>query len=897
MNHKRDQHPPRFADRFLRWFCSEEVLETLQGDLYELYFQRRKKLGKFSADLHFVLDVLDTCRPFALRQKSGRRFFNSNIMFKNHMKLAWRNLKSQPFFTFLNMTGLAVGMAGGLLIALFIYDELSFDKMFADSDRIYRVNIDMRNSGETNYYAAVSGPLAGVIRQDCPHVEMVTRFRVVQRTLLRKVEGDENVKENHVIGVDSTFFDMFGLELLVGDKETALKEPNTLILTRSAAEKHFKLNEALGQSLLLNNTHPYTVTGVIDDFPKNSFLRDHSVFIALESFDNAHSDAWNNFNFPTFVKLAPTAQIDDFQKFLTGVNENYLIPWAMTFVPGLTVESAKADDKKTGNFMKFRSIALEDIHLYSRDRQDEFSPNSDIEDVYILSLIGFFLVLLAIVNFMNLSTACALKRAREVGVRKTLGANRYGLIRQFLTESALISSLSFLMAVLIAYLAMPFFNELTGKNLEMPFYNPIFWLAIVAAAIILSIFSGSYPAFFMSRFMPVKVLKGSDGNSSGNGRVRNYLVVFQFSISVFLIVSTLVVFQQLSYIQSKDLGFQKDQILVVDDVYAAGNQMRSLKQQLLDLGEVRNVSLSSYLPTPSDRSGTTFFLKGSFKAENAFIVGHWEIDCDYIPTLDLEIVAGRNFSEEFYTDSSGVILNESAVAMLGVNPGEAIGLQLTRDFHRQDKEHMKFMKVIGVVKNFHFESLRNDIGALSLVLGGGANRMMVKLQTKDFSNTVKQIRKIWEKVAPHQPFNYYFLDESFNSTYKAEQRLGRIFITFTILSLFIACLGLFGLAAFNADKRVKEIGIRKVLGASVSQITYRLSADFLRLVVIAVFISIPLGWYVMNRWLEDFSYRIEISWWIFVLAAALAIAISIVTVSYQSIKAAMASPVKSLRSE
>ena len=439
MNPKQNAAPPKWVDRFLTWFCDEVVLETLQGDLHELYGQRRKKSGKLLADLNYLFDVIDVCRPFAMKRKSRSTHLNNNMMFKNHLKIAWRNLKGQPFFTFLNTAGLAIGMAGSLLIGMFIYDELSFDKMFTDADRIYRVNIDMRTAGETNYYASVSGPLAEVVRQDCPHVEMVTRFRTLRSTLIRKSENDENVKESHVVAVDSTFFDMFGIELLAGDKRTALKDPNTLILTKTAAEKHFKLNDALGQRLLLNNTDTYKVTGVIEDFPKNSFLRDHHVFLSLESFDDAHSKAWNNFRFPTFVKLNPLSTADDFQNFLNTIKESYVIPWAMTFVPGLTLESSKADDEKTGNFMKFGHIPLQDIHLYSGDRQGEFSPNSDVKNVYILCLIGCFLILLAVVNFMNLSTAHALKRAREVGVRKTLGANKYGLIRQFLTESGLIS--------------------------------------------------------------------------------------------------------------------------------------------------------------------------------------------------------------------------------------------------------------------------------------------------------------------------------------------------------------------------------------------------------------------------------------------------------------------------
>lgn len=371
---------------------------------------------------------------------------------------------------------------------------------------------------------------------------------------------------------------------------------------------------------------------------------------------------------------------------------------------------------------------------------------------------------------------------------------------------------------------------------------------------------------------------------------------------MFLIVSTIVVFQQVNYIQNKDLGFHKDQVLIIDDIKSAGNQMESFKQEVMRMSQVERVSLSSFLPTPSARSAITYYMEGDLKdgiknIENALIIQRWGVDHDYIPTLDLEMIAGRNFDKEFGMDSSGVILNESAVAMLGVKPDKAIGLRITTDFHRPDKENMEYLTIIGVVKNFHFESLRNGIDGLSFYLSTNANKMMVKLNAGDFSNTMEKIEATWHKLAPGQPFSYYFMDESFNDTYQAELRLGRIFVTFTLLSIFIACLGLFGLAAFNAEKRTKEIGIKKVFGASIRQITYQLSIDFLKLVAIAIFVSLPLSWYAMNKWLEDFSYRIEIQWWVFAIAAFLAVAISILTVSYQSIKAAIVNPVNSLRSE
>lgn len=810
-------------------------------------------------------------------------------MFKNHLKIAWRSLKRQPFFTFLNTFGLAIGMAGGLLISLYIYDELSFDKMFKDVDRIHRVNVDIKFGGDINTAAEVSAPMGIAIKDDFEQVELTTRFRNNGSMLVKKSESNLTIKELNTTFVDDTFFEMFGLELVSGDEKTALKEPNTLILTKSAAERHFGSEDVVGQSLELNNKDIYTVTGIIDDLPKNSFMRDHSVFMSMAGLEDASANQWGSHNYATFIKTIPNANIADFQAPLQSMFETYMIPWVQQFMPGITVENFHA----SGNYMNYSTIALTDIHLHS-SRSAEFSPNSDIQNVYILSFIALFLIILASVNFMNLSTAHSLKRAKEVGIRKTLGSNKAGLIRQFLTESGMIAFVSLLLAILVAAIAMPFFNGLSGKELSIPFTNPIFWLMLVSATILLGLLSGSYPAFFMSRFIPVKVLKGGGQSSIGGGNIRNSLVVFQFAISVFLVISTLVVFQQLQFIQGKDLGYTKDRILIVEDVNAAGSKIQSLKNEVQQLSAVQDVTLSSFFPTPSARGDNSFLEEGTTDLEKAIQMQQWGVDYDYISTLDFEIIAGRNFDKSRIADSLATIINESALIVMGIAPEEALGKRLAYDF---TEESTTYYTVIGVVKNFHFESLRENISALSLIVGDYSSSMAIKLNAGDFTNAIAQVEATWNKVAPGQPFSYYFMDEAFDNTYQAEQRLGSIFIIFTVLSIFIACLGLFGLAAFNAQKRTKEIGVRKVLGASVSQISYRLTMDFLKLVGIAILISLPIGWFAMNKWLEDFSYRIEISWLVLALAGFLAIAIAILTVSYQSIKAAIVNPVKSLRTE
>ncbi|GAA3514270.1 ABC transporter permease [Aquimarina addita] len=810
-------------------------------------------------------------------------------MFKNYIKIAWRNLKKQPFFTFLNIVGLAFGIAGCLLISLYLYDELHFDTMFKDADRIHRVHVDIKFGGEENKLAVVTAPMASTLQQDFAQVEMATRFRTWGSILLRETNTEVNVKELHSTYADSTFFDMFGIELLVGDVKNALKDPNSLVLTKTAVEKHFKINEALGKTLVLNNKDVYTITGVINDLPENSFLRNHTTFMSMASLPNSKEINWVSNNFATFIKLKPATNIEDFNTSLASVVNNYVIPAIQVYFPGITKDDFHASE----NYMKFSTMSLKDIHLHS-NRVAEISPNGTIQNIYILSFIALFLIVLASVNFMNLSTAQSLKRSKEVGIRKTLGSDKLSIIKQFLTESGVISFISLILALIIVLVGLPFFNELTDKNMSFPYSNPLFWITLIIFTLILALFSGSYPAFFMSNFSLVKTLKGENKNNKGGLGVRNLLVVFQFSISILLIISTLVVFQQLKFIQNKDLGFMKDQVLIVDDVYTIGNKRQAFKEQIQQLSVVNNATLSSYFPTPSNRSDNTFNKDRTTDQENAVSMQNWRVDHDYISTIGLEIIAGRNFDKQFKTDSTSTIINESALAILGMPAHEILGTKLSRIGANHQRE---YLTVIGVVKNFHFESLREDIGALSLVLGNQSNALAIKLDTTDYISSVTKIKSIWDKIAPGQPFNYYFMDASFNESYKAEQQLGSVFMIFTSISILIACLGLFGLAAFNAEKRTKEIGVRKVLGASIRQISYKLSIDFLKLVGIAIVIAVPLGWYVMNRWLEDFSYRIEISWTVLAFASFLAIIISIVTVSYQSIKAAVVNPIKSLRTE
>ncbi|WP_304235912.1 ABC transporter permease [Jiulongibacter sediminis] len=810
-------------------------------------------------------------------------------MIRNYLKIAWRNLRKQPFFTFLNTFGLAIGMAGGLLITLYIVDELSYNRSFKDFDRIHRAQVDIKFGGQAQEFAVLVAPFAETVKRDFDVVEDATRLRQWGSMLVRRPETIENQKEEKSTFADVNFIDFFGLRLLEGDSKTALKDPNTVVLTYEAAKKYFGECSALGQNVVINNDENFTVTGVLDGVPSNSFLNGYSVFMSMESHAESRDPDWGSNNFNTFLKLIPNARAEDLQQPLQILFEKYMVPYAESFMPGINRESFEAE----GNYIRYATIPLTELHL-SGNRVAEMNPNSTLQTIYILSFVALFLIVLAIVNFMNLSTAQSLKRAKEVGIRKTLGSNKTGLVSQFLTESGLVSFLSLILALLVAVVFMPLFNELTGKGISIPFLNPLFWLVILSVTLFLGMVSGSYPAFFLSRFIPVQVLKGDGKTTGGGGKVRNALVVFQFAVSVFLMVSTLVVYYQLNYIQNKDLGYSKDQLLIVDDVYAAGNQVETFKNQVADLPMVASATISSFLPTPSNRSDSGFDLEGP--EDKTIQMQNWRVDHDYVKTLDLEIVAGRDFDRQFSTDSSAILVNESALSILGIQPDEAIGKRVTNVAATGIERD--YFTIVGVVRNFHFESFKDKIGPLALnITPGHRNKMTVKLKAGDFSSTISQIKAEWNNVAPGQPFNHYFLDDSFNNTYQTERRLGNIFMTFTVLSLLIACLGLFGLAAFNAQKRTKEIGVRKVMGASVNQIAMKLSTDFLKLVGGAILVALPLSWYAMNQWLNDFTYRIDIAWWIFAVAAIAAVLIALLTVSYQAIKAAIVNPVKSLRSE
>ncbi|MHA4842814.1 ABC transporter permease [Flavitalea antarctica] len=808
-------------------------------------------------------------------------------MISNYLKTGWRNFLRNKGFTFINITGLAMGLACFILIALYVTDELSYDKFNEKAGRIYRVDSDIRFGGNDLHLAVNSGPMGATLKKDYPQVEEFTRIYGFGNGKLVK-KDDEYINELNSAHVDSTFFDVFTLPAVSGNTKNALNEPNTVVITESTARKYFGTREAVGQTIEADKT-PYKVTAVIRDIPKNA----HFNFDFLFSMDNADYGAFESFlshNLQTYIVLQEGTDYKKFEKNFDQVLQKYIVPQAKQFMQINSME----DFKKAGNKLEYSLTPVTDIHLRS-DRIAELGPNGNIQYVYIFGAVAIFVLLIACINFMNLSTARSAKRAKEVGVRKVLGTEKGSLIAQFLFESIIMVTISLIFALGLAILVLPYFNTIAAKQLSIfSLFNAYVLPFLIILPLVVGLVAGSYPAFFLSRFKPIDVLKGNTRTGFKRSTLRNSLVVFQFTTSIILIIGTIIVYKQLNYIQTKNLGFNKDQVLIVKGTGALEQNAKAFKNEILNFPGVKSGTLSGYLPiAASSRNDNSFSKEAVMDVRNGFNMQTWTIDHDYIKTFGMEIIKGRDFSKDFPSDSTAIIINETTAKLLGYeNP-------LGQKIYTMDEDPSKRIAyhIIGVVKNFNFNSLRENIGPLSFFLGSSEWRASFKVDTKNIASLIKEVEKTWKKLAPGMPFSYEFLDQGFDNMYRAEQRIGKIAITFAILSILIACLGLFGLATFMAEQRTKEIGIRKVLGASVGNVVTMLSADFLKLVAISFCLAVPLAWWAMHNWLQDFAYRVDIGWWVFVLAGWIALMIALVTVSFRAITAALANPVLSLRSE
>jgi len=806
-------------------------------------------------------------------------------MLKNYFKTAWRNLKKHKTSSFINIAGLSIGISICFIIMMYVENELSFDRFNKNADQIVRVVFKADINGGKIFEANVMPPVAQAMKNDYPEVEDATRLQVAGAPKI--TYKDKSFKDDEMVFVDPNFFNIFTLPLIEGDAKTALQQPNTIIISKAIAKKYFGAEDPLGKTLVFpdNKDASFKVTGVIDKVPANSHFH-FDLFASMLNLDDAKSDSWMGSNFFTYLLLKKGADYKKLEAKLPGMVEKYMGPQIQQSM-GISLKQFITK----GNHLGFALQPLTSIHLYSHSNF-ELSPPGNAMYVYIFGAIAIFMLLIACINFINLSTASASKRAKEVGVRKVIGSGKIQLIKQFLFESALLVFIALLISIVLVQLALPVFNNLSGKNLSIPFNIKIV-AAFVGLGLLVSIIAGVYPAFYLSSFKPIEVLKGKFTPGNKSFGLRSSLVVFQFFISVALIIGTIVVWQQMKYIQNKNLGYDKEQLLTIPNSYALGKNEEAYKQDMLNDPRIVNATMSSYKPAgPSSGSNALAYPLGH---DNEIMrTQEYHVDENYIPTFEMKMANGRNFSKTFATDSTAMIINETAARAFGWNDITAVGKTIVRQNSTRGND-VPF-HVIGVVKDFNFQSLHEPITPLLMTLEPDWG-LIFKVKTADIKSLLATMKTKWDQFNTGEPFNFTFMDDLYNKTYAAEQNTGTILNIFALLTILVACLGLFGLATYTAEQRTKEIGIRKVLGASVTSVTKMLSKDFIKLVFIACLIAFPLSWWAMNKWLQSFAYRIQISWWIFLAAGIIAILIAVITVSFQAIKAAMANPVKSLRSE
>lgn len=807
-------------------------------------------------------------------------------MLKNYIKIAFRNLLKNKAFTAINIFGLAIGIATCLIIMLFVQDELSYDRFNEKANRIVRIVFKANINGGKINEANVMPPTAQALKNDYPEVQDATRLRNFGTP--RVILGEKIINDATLAYADSNFFDVFSIPFLKGNPKTALNQPNFLVLSKKTAERFFGNVDPLGKTIYFKKGEnvPFKITGVFDDIPHNSHFH-FDMFGSMASDSEAKSSSWMTSNYFTYLVLPDGYNYKKLEAKLPQMVEKHMGPQILQAM-GMTINQFRAK----GNELGFVLQKLTDIHFNSSST-GEIEPGGDKMYVYIFGIIALFMLLIACINFMNLSTAGASKRAKEVGVRKVMGSAKLELVGQFLLESIILTAFALILALVLVQIFLPAFNDISGKTLSLDFAtNPQLILVLLLFGLFIGLIAGSYPAFFLSSFKPITVLKGRFSGTKKSIGLRQGLVVFQFCISICLIIGTAIVYLQLSYIQNKKLGYDQEQLLVLENSWALGKNESIFKEQLLKDSRVVNVSTSPYKPAGPTNSNNSLAYPEADDSQMMRTL-RYGVDEQYIPTMGMKMVAGRNFSKKFSSDSAGIIINETAAKAFGWNKN-AVGHNITRIVGNDGTK--KVYQVIGIVKDFHFKSLHESITPLLMVYENNWG-LIVKVKTQDMSGLLASMKTQWKSFGVDEPFTYAFMDELVNKTYQAEKKTGVVLTIFGILTIFIACLGLFGLATFTAEQRIKEIGVRKVLGANVGQIISLLSKDFLKLVLIACIFAFPIAWFGMNKWLQGFAYKIDVSWWIFAVAGVSALLIAFLTVGYQSIKAALMNPVKSLKTE
>ncbi|NGP77680.1 FtsX-like permease family protein [Balneolaceae bacterium YR4-1] len=793
-------------------------------------------------------------------------------MIKNYIKIALRNLRKYKGYSLINILGLAVGIAVCMLIFRYVSYELSYDQYHSKSDRIYRVTMDHPQA----HIALTPSMILPTLENLYPEVETGVRIYDVGRFQPLVIRNDNKVFEERKFAyADSTLFRVFDFELLSGNSNTALAKPNTIVISREMALKYFDNHNAIGKSLEVNN-RVFEVTGVMENIPGNSHFR-YDFFASLitrSGWSELSDDTWRSANFYTYLVL-------DNQGGASGLKQK---------VDAFITENFPENEFAASLDLLFQPLT--DIHLYS-DVEGEIAPQSDIRYVLAATAIAIIILIIACINYMNLATARSARRSREVGIRKVLGSEKRQLIGQFYGESAFLTMLAIALSLLMMELFLPWFNSLTGQSIYIDYASYEFWLVLAATGLLVTLVAGSYPALMLSSFNPSEVLKGKK-ISSGSSKLRKFLVVFQFAASIFMIICTLVIYRQIDFIQEKELGYKQDNVLVLTAYSDVENRFNTLQNELMQVSEIKGVAMSSETPT-SIRAGYGPDIEGVEEGPN-FIINALRVTPGFTDALNIELVEGRAFTEGDFTRANlqedreyAMLVNEATARHFGMDPEELVGKRASIGGGSGN--------IVGVVRDFHFSSLHRPIEPLFIFPRGSFNKLLISFRSADVRNVLEDTEAVWSNLFPQYPFTYEFLDQEYNALYQQETRAGYIFNSFAILAIFVACLGLVGLASYLVEERNREIGIRKVLGATSAQVMALLSKDFVILVLAGFLISVPLAWYAMGEWLQNFAYRIDIGWYVFLMAGGITLLIAVATVSYQALRAATLDPVDSLRSE
>jgi putative ABC transport system permease protein len=892
--------PPRLPRRFLRWYCRAELLDEVEGDLAELFGRRVEEQGLFRARLRYCLNVLMFLQPDYIRKRQHYPT-NHTAMFSNYLKIAIRNVLAKKFYSVLNILGLAVGMAAFLMIVQYVIFEQSYDDFHAQKEQIYRVQLNSYLDGELVTQNAENFPGVGpALVEELPEVVNYTRLYNMgyKNNIVLSYEtapnGPIQMKQNKLMYADAAIFDIFSFELIQGNSQTALAQPFTAVLSETMAKKYFGDADPIGKTLRLQdddfNDESCVVTGVLEDLPANAHLQ----FDVLISYSTLYQRGdwakerydltWERSDFYTYILVDENTSASSLESRMTSIVDKYL--------PGMAENNRRE---------VLQLQPLESIHLYS-NLENEAEVNGDARVVYSLLIIAAFILVIAWINYVNLATARATERSREVGVRKALGAFHQQLVRQFLTEALLVNAVAILVAATLVVLLLPTFNELTGLSFSVvEFWSQSWiWLTIAGLLIFGTLLSGLYPSFILSSFRPAAVLKGTFRNSQHGMLLRKALVVFQFAAAIALVAGTFIVYQQMQYMLNQDLGFDMKQTLILErpsivpqDWEAIQSNNVQFKNELLEHSSIEQVAGVDIVP---GKKRKFYYLHRRYGApvEEAVAIRLNGVDYDFINVFNMEVIAGRNYSRDFVTDTdSAVVITRSAAELLGFeSPEKAIGEKITVG------EDQGEVNVIGVVADYHQNSLKEAVEPMVLYLADVSTEYIaLKVNTVDLDETLSYIKGHWEAIFPGNPMSYFFLDDFYNRQYQSDQRFSKLISVFALLALFIGGLGLLGLSAFTTQQRTKEIGVRKVLGASVANITLLLTKDFTRLILIAIVIAVPLTYLAMSEWLKGYAYRIEVSPAALIAAGICTILLAVLTVSWQSIKAAIANPVDSLRSE